>query len=99
MQMQDMSNPLTATKGTPISLLAGTHSQGGTASNVRANEWEEFQLPISFPHTVVEHLVSALSRNATVAVTGATTGHSDKDYFQIANSQANSLVRWLAIGI
>ena len=72
--------------------------QGGTASNVRANEWEEFSFPISFPQNVVEHLVSALSRNTTVAVTGAATGHSSKTYFQVANSQANGLTRWLAIG-
>ena len=85
----------------PVAVLSGLRAvgnQGGTASNVRANEWEEFSFPISFPQNVVEHLVSALSRNTTVAVTGAATGHSSKTYFQVANSQANGLTRWLAIG-
>ena len=61
--------------------------------------WEEHSLPISFSVTPIEHLVAGLSAMCQgVAITGAGTGHSDKDYFRVASNTNNIYVRWLVMG-
>ena len=48
MQMRDMNNPLPATKGTHISLLAGPHSQGGSVYNLVSETHFFVTFPIAF---------------------------------------------------
>ena len=52
--MQDMNNPLPATKDTHISLLAGPHSQGGSFRvKPNVNGWRDINLSISFTWSYV----------------------------------------------
>ena len=91
--MQDMSNPLTATKGTPISLLAGPHSQGGTKSNVTANTEVQITLPITF---------SDYGYTALAIPSGSTPVYLSKDAFShfriLKTANVGSFVYWLALG-
>lgn len=90
--MQDMSKPLTATKGTLISLLAGPHSQGGSFKPQVSDSWESISLPISFTSVALSGVNSPNARNLscgialnnTTQVTMYVTRNTEKCYWLVA---------------
>ena len=82
-----------------IAGLPQAGNQGGLVTVPNRITWNEHALPISFPSQALEHLGSCCwADSAAIAVTGAGSGHSDKDYFRIASSNAGVQARWLVIG-
>ena len=65
--MHDTSSPLTATKGTHISLLAGPHSQGGNTGAVTINENHTITYPLAF-QTVGIPVATAMSGTTDTSV-------------------------------
>ena len=81
------------------SLFGGLIIQGGLTTVPNRVTWNELSLPISFPSSALEHLGSCCwADSAAIAVTGAGSGHSDRDYFRIAASITSVQARWLVIG-
>lgn len=84
--MHDTSSPLTATKGTHISLLAGPHSQGGSVSVSGGSSSGTRTLCITFTerfrivatHNGVANVVGVTGTNAAITVNYSGSSSNDR---------------------